>query len=248
MNLLENPNLPDTDVALVAMSGTYPELVKSLNILGIDVITVGSCTNLGRAIRDHADMIIHHLGSKKIVIQKSQKELISAFINKGFDVIPSYRVAGNGYPNDVILNAARVGNYLFAKSSVLDESIGNYCEKNNVKIIDENQGYAKCSTVVVDENSIITADPSIAEAAGKIGMDVLAIESGYVGLKGYDYGFLGGACGKISKDIIAFTGKIELHPDYERIKIFCSDRNIKIISLSESPLIDVGGIIPLAQN
>ena len=45
------------------------------------------------------------------------------------------------------------------------------------------QGYAKCSCVVVDEDSIITSDRGIWREAVNAGMDVLLIEKSQVILR-----------------------------------------------------------------
>lgn len=248
MEFLQNPNLPETDVVCAAMSGTYLSLVRRLQTLGIKIITVDSNKNMSAPVSDHADMQIHHLGGNKIIIERTQQRIIEAFAVQGFHVIQSFGMAGNQYPGDVLLNAARAGNKLIGKLSALDKNINDYCFKNHLQIINVNQGYAKCSTVIVNDRSIITADQSIANAALKNEMDVLMIQPGYVELKGYDYGFIGGTCGKIGKNLIAFTGNIELHPDFTKIRNFCSLRNVNVLSLTNTPLQDIGGIIPLIQK
>ena len=90
--------------------------------------------------------------------------------------------------------------------------------------------------------SIITSDMSVYDKAGKKGVDVLLIEKGHIDLNGYDYGFIGGASGLISKNKLAFTGNVKLYPDYEAIKNFCNDRGVEIISLSEKKLYDYGSL------
>jgi hypothetical protein len=245
MKFVHNPNLPDSDVALVAMSDTYREITDAVRKLGIDVITVKPCSKLSKPVSSHIDMLLHHLGENRVVIANGEEYLKNQLFSHGFVVAESNICVSNSYPDDVLLNAARVGNQLFANYSALDETIKDYCSKQGVRIIPVKQGYAKCSVAVVDESSIITSDRSIANAANAAGLDVLQIEPGYVELKGYNYGFLGGTCGKISKDILAFTGSIQSHPDYKKIKAFCSSKNVKILSLTNSALIDIGGIIPL---
>lgn len=245
MKFVHTPNLPDSDVALVAMSDTYRELTYAVHELGIDVITVKPCSKLSKPVSGHADMLLHHLGENRVVIADGEEYLRNQLLPYGFSVATSNIRISSEYPDDILLNAARVGNKLFANYCALDKAIKDYCSKQGVQIIPVKQGYAKCSVVVVDELSIITADGSIANEADAAGLDVLRITPGYVGLKGYDYGFLGGACGKISRDILVFTGSVRSHPDYKQIEAFCNNKNVKILSLTNSALIDIGGIIPL---
>ena len=77
---------------------------------------------------------------------------------------------------------------------------------------------------------------------------MLKIQKGFISLPGYDYGFIGGCCGKLSKNILAFTGKIESHPDYNNIKDFCRNYNVNVLSLTNDDLLDIGGILPIAET
>jgi len=96
--------------------------------------------------------------------------------------------------------------------------------------------------VVVDENSIITPDIGIQKACLNAGLDVLLIEKGQVVLEGYDYGFIGGASGKVGNRII-FNGDITLHSDYDKIRSFIEARNLEIVYFDQYPLTDIGSII-----
>lgn len=248
MSFIKIPNLPESDIVLAAVSGTYRPIIEALNKKGIEAVEVKACKNLSDAVNAHADMLMHHLGENKVVLQKGQDYLKCRLEEHGFDVIPSYSIISNIYPKDVILNAARVGNYLFCRPDVLDSAIRDYCERNRVQIVAVKQGYSKCSTAIVNENSVITSDPSIYTAAKKVGLDVLKIRPGYIQLDGYEYGFIGGTCGLIGKNKLAFTGDIRHHPDYKEIYSFCLKKNIEITILTNGMLMDIGGILPLKCN
>jgi len=245
MEFLQTPNLPESDVALVAMSGTYQIIINAIIALGIQVIEIRPCKTLSKPISSHADMLIHPLGNKQIIVESGEEYLKHQFIQHGFDVLSSNVCVSSVYPHDVLLNAGRIGNRMIANIAALDKTIIRYCAENRIHIIPVKQGYAKCSIIVIDDHSIITADQSIAEAASVAGIDVLTITQGAVELQGYDYGFIGGACGMIGKNMLAFTGNIQMHPDYLKIKNYCSSRNVELISLTNTALIDIGGIIPL---
>jgi hypothetical protein len=245
MEFIQTPNLPEADVACVAMSGTYRMMINALEAFGIQVVEIKPSQNLSEPVSCHADMLIHPLGGNQIVIANGEEYLIIKLGKYGFSVTQSNKFISGYYPQDVALNAARVGNKLIANIAALDGTIIRYCEENQVRIVPVKQGYAKCSIVVINEHSIITADPSIAEAANAAGIDVLRITPGYVELHGYEYGFIGGACGMIGKNTLAFTGSIQRHPDYTKIKEFCSNKEVDLVSLTNAALIDIGGILPL---
>lgn len=246
MRFISTPNLPESDVALSAVSGTYPAITDALRARKIDIIPVMPCKTLDAPVSDHADMLLHHLGGDRVVVAKGEETLKIKLEQYGFQAAYSNVCVESLYPQDVKLNCARIGRrQLIGNGKTMDVAIQEFCVCNQIELINVKQGYAKCSTVVVDSKSIITADPSIAAAATNAGIDVLKITPGYVNLEGYEYGFLGGTCGMIAKGKLAFTGSIQNHPDYNEIKNFCNYKNVELVSLVEGPLLDIGGILPL---
>ena len=78
-----------------------------------------------------------------------------------------------------------------------------------------------------------------------LGFDALLIEPGYIELLGYDYGFIGGTCGNLSKDNILLTGQFNHHPDEEKILNFLKKYRKRPIWLSNKKIVDVGTVIGL---
>ena len=111
-----------------------------------------------------------------------------------------------------------------------------------------NQGYAACSTLIIDETSIITADRGISEKAKSLGYDILLIPSGEIALEGYDYGFIGGCCGFIDKNTLAFTGTLGSLTYGHIIMEYLNAKNIKVIELTDKHMKDIGGIIPIMET
>ncbi|MBQ0098325.1 MAG: hypothetical protein KBS62_05270 [Oscillospiraceae bacterium] len=145
------------------------------------------------------------------------------------------------YPDNIGLNALILGKTLVGKISSINPKIIDFCKKHNYSFINVNQGYTACSCAVVDETSVITADNSIYKVLTNNGYNVLKINEGHIKLTGADYGFIGGASAKI-ENILYFFGNIKKHPDYKRIKEFCNNRGVNIVSLSNCDLTDIGGI------
>ena len=104
------------------------------------------------------------------------------------------------------------------------------------------QGYAKCSIVCVDETSIITYDAGITKACLAAGLKVLQIAPGHVRLPGYPTGFLGGASGRVGREIL-FNGDLSVHPDFAAIRDFIESRGLSCVHFPDSPLTDVGSIL-----
>ncbi|MCL2097040.1 MAG: hypothetical protein FWH10_09085 [Oscillospiraceae bacterium] len=194
----------------------------------------------------HPDMFCFNLEKNKWIFYDEIYEKNKNIIDKlNLDITTVKSPDSCGYPGDIKLNAAIFGDYLICNIKHTDEKIIEYANETGKNIIDVNQGYAKCSVCIVNENSIITSDISICKKALQNNIEVLLIDKGHINLEGYDYGFIGGCSGLITKNKLAFTGNIELHPDYENIKNFCGSREVEAVSLSNEKLYDYGSMFAL---
>jgi hypothetical protein len=214
---------------------------------GIDVIKMKPYDALDQAVSSHADLLYHHLGGNRIITPQTDTESSIKLTMMGFIVQKAHTNIRSPYPNDVALDAARVADALICNPVHTDSVLLDFAKENQLKVIPVKQGYAKCSVCIVDANAIMTTDSGIAKAAGDKGIDVLQIQSGHIKLEGYDYGFIGGCCGKIAPDTICFTGDLKTHPDYIKMLNFMGSHGVRAISLCEGPLIDIGGILPLTE-
>ena len=248
MKFLHNPNLPETDVSLAVVSGTYPEFIDALHRLGVDTILVSSDSEKANLLADHADLQIFDFGDGMVYLSSEQSNIKKKKLEKlGFHISELPYMVSGPYPHDVKLNAVLLKKWLIANPKTAAPELLNRFSQTK-RIISVKQGYTKCSTAVVDDHSIITSDQGIADAASRGGIDVLQIRPGHIRLKEFDYGFIGGACGKIGADKIAFCGKIQDHPDFPCIKTFLSARGIIPVILADCPLTDIGGIVPLMSH
>ena len=146
------------------------------------------------------------------------------------------------YPHDAIFNAALVGNNLFCNTRIISKHILALAQENGANIVHVNQGYTKCSTLVVDRDHIVTADRGIHKAAQAAGVDSLLISSGNVSLEPYEYGFIGGASGE-TDGTIYLCGSLENHPDGEKISEFIASCGKKCTFLPFDKLTDMGSIM-----
>ena len=148
------------------------------------------------------------------------------------------------YPNDIPFNAACTGKYFIHNLKYTAPVLLKRAEELGFEQINVKQGYAKCSTLIVDEDSVITYDRGLGKACAAAGMDVLMITPGHVLLPGYDTGFIGGASGRI-KDTVIFNGDLSAHPDFDPIKRFIEERGLSVKWFPEWPLTDIGSIISI---
>lgn len=192
--------------------------------------------------RYHADMQAIRI-KDKLFINSDSIDLIKELVNKGIDFEICTGI-GHKYPDNIALNAALIGDKLLCKESSLHPQINEFCIHNDINIINVNQGYTKCSILVIDDNSIITDDESIADKATHSGINVLKIEKGDIYLDDNNYGFIGGASARIG-DTVYFFGDIDTHRNADKIKSFVNKFNLNIISTDSHQLIDIGGIVVL---
>ena len=220
---------------------------QALTSLGFVPLLLDASKHLPKPTRSHADMLIFCAGncifSSKDHINKSPCTF-EKLKEYGYSIVESDTALGDRYPYDIPFNMALIGNYIFGNIKFASKEIIDYASKNSIELISVKQGYTKCSTVVINHNAIITADSGIESAARGLGIDTLNIENSpsSVSLAGYDYGFLGGACG-VYQDKIYFVGNISRHPNGIQIIDFCHKHGLEVISLSDTALTDIGGII-----
>lgn len=172
----------------------------------------------------HPDILYCHLGGGKVFHGVSEK-------------------LGSVYPSDCIYNGCSTGKFFIHNLHVTDPQLLMAADNMGLIKIHVSQGYARCSALPVDENSIITFDGGIARACRQQkGPEVLLVEPGHVLLEGYGCGFIGGTGGRIGNKIV-FNGDLSAHPDFEAIKDYVLARGLDLIYFENFPLTDIGSVV-----
>lgn len=240
---LEYPCLPENRVTDIFLcKDTPPQLKSALEEIGITIHPLDRDERLDDRISYHTDVLCCNLGKNNVVFSKPQPQIDIDDIN----ITISDAAFGKNYPYDVPLNAAVIKNLIICNIKYTDPHILSYAHKNNWKIIDVKQGYAKCSILPITQSAVITDDIGIYSALSDIGFDVLFIDK-CVRCEGYDCGFIGGAAARLSEDSIFFTGIFEDNETKRRIESFINKHSLKTIYLTDLPIFDVGSIIPVRQ-
>lgn len=224
----------------VLISPADSKLINELSMYNIEAIFTAPVDNLIEYERFHADIQLLRL-KDSFFIYNCVASKYSVLKDKELIVCEDPRPE---YPFNVALNAAFLGDKLLCKESSLNKEVKKFCEKNGIKIINVNQGYTKCSTLVLNERAVITADRGIANTCEKNGVEALLISEGNIKLSGDAYGFIGGASGVIG-DTVYFFGNVELHPEFMIISEFIESQQMKYVSLTDKILTDLGGFVLL---
>lgn len=228
-------------------SGAPEEIKSALRQHGFLLLLLPPHPNLPPPVAAHPDLLIF-FARDAIYTSPLYREIADAELNTlscltGRDIRTVSREIGGLYPEDILLDAAQVGNRLFClPGQTASELIAG------MRTVAVKQGYAKCSVLPVGSHALITADPSVSAAASREGLSLLTVRPGNIRLPGYDTGFIGGASSyapyrKTSE--IFFCGKLAQHPDGEAIARFCRAHGRKPIALADIPLTDIGTVFVL---
>lgn len=222
---IKNANLPQNKVSEVIISDYKPIFKEVLEGMGINVTVPKVIEEIKGAEKYHADMSVLHIGEDKFFYADSLNEKVTA--------------------QKPLLNICLFGNNVICNTKTAYKPALELLRDKN--IIHTNQRYAKCSCAVIGENALITSDSGIYKICFENKIDVLQISSGHILLDGYEYGFIGGCCGFISKNTLAFTGDVKLHRDFENMRDFARNYGVELYSLTNEKLYDIGGIIPVKE-
>lgn len=248
MDFVESPNLPRGQVRLCVMSGQYPELCRSVEALGVEVVRTGPCPGLPEPVAYHGDLQVCHLGGAELLLEPRAPGLMAGLTRRSFRCRGVSRPAGSVYPEDVRLGMLLLAPFCFGEMGAAAAEAVDFLRQRDWELVHSRQGYARCSVAVAGEGGCITADPTLYGLLRERGVDCLRIAPGDIRLPGYDTGFLGGCCGLLAPDRMAFTGSLARYREGERVADWLRKRGIAPVFLSDGPLIDIGGILPLMEE
>ena len=234
---------------LAVMDCRAPAALKeALQRRGTLVCSLPVCPTLPSPVAAHPDMLLF-FAKDAVITSRYYYENCAEKVIDGIcraakrSLLLSEHTPKDPYPADVLFNAAAVGERLFCRRDAADPLLLKRFLKP--RICNVAQGYAKCSILPVSDTSLITEDTSIARAAEAAGIEVLLLTAKEVTLPGYDVGFIGGASSYFPYQRtgqIFFAGDLERHSQAKEIAAFCRSHGKEPISLTASPLLDVGTI------
>ena len=210
----------------------HQDLRDSLANAGYDIKIFPELRSVSGLVSNHPDVMLCKLGAK------SESPIYEGVAD---ELNPSY-------PHDSIYNATCTGNYFIHRLDITAPDLIVAAKKvcgDDIKLINVRQGYTKCSTLVVDEDSIITYDRGISRSCEAAGMNVLLIEPGFVKLRGAAAGFIGGASGRVGDEVV-FNGDLSAHPSFREIIDFIEARGLGCKWFTSYELEDIGSIITLS--
>ncbi len=210
---------------------------------GIDVLPLSPYSRLAAPVSSHADMLACIIGDRLFSYSDyidSNPEIYEYAAECGYTVVRCSPPTSSRYPDDVGLNVGVVGKKLFCNVKSTAKEIKHYAEGNGYSLIDVKQGYAACTTLILDDNNVVTGDPSIRRAMDKEGISVLFIKEDAILLPGYEKGFIGGASFVVDKKVF-FFGNAKKLKEYEKISALIRSLDMEEFSISSGDVVDFGG-------
>ena len=204
----------------------------TLTKLNIPFTVLADEPSLPAPLASHPDMRAITVGNKTFSAGESAKMLGCTDTGEAY---------GKVYPSDALFNGFTLENRLVCNPKSFSEVVLRYAKSIGMEILPVRQGYAKCSTLLLDEGHAITADRGIAKALAPY-CEVLSVCEGGVLLPPYAYGFLGGASFTL-ENTVYFFGNLQTHPDGEAIYTYMKGNGFAAVSLSDEPLTDCGGAL-----
>ncbi len=192
-------------------------------------------------ISSHPDLVLAIIDDTLVIDAKAHKTIFEQLDQLGVPYVTGNCTLAAAYPMDIAYNAVITKDYYIHRLDCSNNLLLLHSKYTKKQLLPVKQGYTKCSTVLVDQDAIITSDPGIYQAT-KDYMKVLLIEAGHVSLEGFDFGFLGGASGSLEEEVI-FHGDLKRHPDFAKIKAFIESCHKKLVYFQEFPLTDIGSIL-----
>lgn len=229
-------------MAIICSPDIYPESVNTLESMGIRVLFSCKNQNVMTPLMYHSDMQIVKTDTSQYVCAPECYDYYCNLL-KNYDV--SVRCGNTylscNYPGDIAYNIIiteklAVHNFQYTDSIVKDSL-------NDKNIIDVSQGYTACTLCQLTDNDFITSDMGIYRALCQNHCNVLCVDDTSVLLPGFNHGFFGGASFMMSRDILAVNGNILFHSDCEKIMSFCTEKGVRIISLCDKPIMDIGSFV-----
>lgn len=225
---------------------TSQSIERRLSILGYTPIRLPKTRLIAPPLSAHPDMLIFKSGSTLFTSAEYCDEASYVFSDireyrSDVKIIFTDEAQKREYPGDAIFNIRLCGRTAFLKKDTVSPTVREHLMNEGYRCVNVKQGYPACTTLSFAD-TVITADLGMIRAARGEGMETLLIENGDIALPPYDYGFIGGASA-VYRSWIYFFGNLDLHKNASEIKEAIRRVGYTPVSLSDEPLVDLGGAI-----
>lgn len=229
-------------VRVALCSPFLPQEIRSVveKLSGVKTAPIPLCGYLSAPIAHHPDMLFFNPPKEEITILSNGYYAVNRRFFDGFGALKlclDNAELSDKYPSDVAFDAVGIGDALYCLEAHTAEEVKGCFDR----VVNVRQGYAACSTLVLNDRAAVTADKGIAAALKADGIEVLTVCEGGIALPGYNCGFIGGASAVINGKVI-FFGSITSHPDGKEILAFCCEHGCEVVDFPQFSLTDYGSV------
>jgi len=217
-----------------------PEILRNLSRYDIEPITIGPTDRLPEPLSGHADLQVFPMGD----VLYCNPDISTSFVDKighYCEIVLCSTQLGSEPVKTIPYCVADTGAVAFHRTKYTDTDIKCALKSAEIPLMDVPQGFARCSIMIVSRHHIITADAKVHRIAQIAGIDSLLISPGNIAIRGYRYGFIGGASGVVGGTVF-LTGTIDHHPDREIILQFIEKAGQSLVILSGIRAADIGSM------
>lgn len=182
---------------------------------------------------------------------------------ENLNLVSGVSIVGPTYPSDVPYNLVVVGKNAVHNFKYTDGILKTFLEKSGYNLIQVEQGYTKCSTCVLTDNSCIVSDIAIARELLNAGIDVLFVSEPDIKLlqrtnkifidqskmrfmNSDMSGFIGGALVRLGDTVILF-GDVNKLINGKKIQTFIESKGLKFKYFEGLDVVDYGGVIEVVK-
>ena len=218
------------------------EIIDFLTGNGYKCIPVVPSDKVSGPICAHSDVLYRKVGADTIIVSDCQKANFACLEDSEYKVIVCDKLSA-GYKTESFLNFIINDRFVIRNPQTALNLRDEYIADK--KIINVKQGYTSCSVIQVTEQAYITDDDNIYDTLTNNNLDCLKIKKGDIHLKGYDYGFIGGASVKLDENRILFFGDISDKTDKNNVISFLEKYGVNALFVSGKRLTDIGSALIL---
>ena len=218
------------------------DIVEKMQSLGFQCIGVIPSDCVSPPICCHTDVLYKKLESDAIIVSACQNGNFQLLERLGYKITVNDKLKP-GYKTECYLNYIFNNKYLIYNPKTAAKPPEEFLE--NINEITVKQGYTGCSTITVTEQAYITDDEGIYRTLKANNLDCLLIPKGDILLKGYDYGFIGGASVKLNEKEILFFGDFTDKNIKLSVQKFLNKYNVTALFIKNKKLTDIGSAIIL---
>lgn len=221
-------------------------IIEAIQVHGFQVLKAPAHPNLVGTCRSHPDISFFRIAPDTLVYAKDcDPAFVHTLQAHGIHMIAGETALQPEYPYDIPYNGVRIGQYFLHNLRYTDTQVKRICQEENLTMLHVKQGYTCCSTAVVRDDLVMTADTGIYRVLQQTGQvnTLLVPPQKSIRLPGMDYGFIGGASGRMDDTHFALAGHVKYLENEQQIQGFLERNGVQLINLTDQEPVDLGTLL-----